>query len=91
MQAVVHSKARHTFFKSLEKDPVMFIRRWSASQKRDLEVILGEATRGGGEDGGAEEFRRGGDGGVWGSETVRESVGLMVAKGGKKDKEVGGR
>lgn len=91
MQAVVHSKARHTFFRSLEKDPANFLRRWSASQKRDLEVILGEATRGGGEDGGAEEFRRGGDAGVWGSETVRESVGLMVAKAGKKDKELVGR
>ncbi|SLM34260.1 swi-snf complex subunit [Lasallia pustulata] len=91
VQAVVHSKARHTFFRSLEKDPANFLRRWSASQKRDLEVILGEATRGGGEDGGAEEFRRGGDAGVWGSETVRESVGLMVAKAGKKDKELVGR
>ena len=87
----MHSKARHTFFKSLEKDPVNFIKRWTASQKRDLEVILGEATRGGGEDGGGEEFRRGGQKGVWGSETVRESVGLMVAKVGKKEKDIMGR
>ena len=80
VQAVNHSKAKHAFFTSMSKDPATFVRRWTSSQKRDLEIILGEATRGGGEDGMGEEFRRGGSGGVWGTENVRESVGLMVAK-----------
>ena len=48
------------------------------SQKRDLEVILGESGKG--EDAMGEEWRRGGKGGVWGTENVRESVGLMVQK-----------
>ncbi|MCJ1388901.1 hypothetical protein MMC18_001752 [Xylographa bjoerkii] len=80
VQAINDSKAKHAFLTSMSKDPTTFVRRWVSSQKRDLEVILGEATRGGGEDGLGEEFRRGGKDGVWGTENVRESVGLMVAK-----------
>ncbi|MCJ1398266.1 hypothetical protein MMC11_001463 [Xylographa trunciseda] len=80
VQAINDSKAKHAFLTSMSKDPTTFVRRWVSSQKRDLEVILGEATRGGGEDGLGEEFRRGGKDGVWGTEIVRESVGLMVAK-----------
>ena len=80
IQAVNHSKSKHAFFTSMSKDPATFLRRWNSSQKRDLEVILGEGTRGGGEDGSGEEFRRGGRHGVWGSNHVRESVGLMVSK-----------
>ncbi|KAI9857491.1 MAG: SWI/SNF complex component snf12 [Trichoglossum hirsutum] len=83
VQAIAHSKAKHGFFSAMARDPVGFVRRWVGSQRRDLEVILGEATRGGGEDGGGEEWRRGGQGGVWGSEGVRESVGLWLAKGGR--------
>ena len=49
-----------------------------SSQKRDLEVISGEATRGGGEDASGDEWRRGGKDGIWGSENVRESVSLIV-------------
>ncbi|MCJ1353271.1 MAG: SWI/SNF complex component snf12 [Icmadophila ericetorum] len=79
VQAINHSKAKHAFFSAMSKDPATFVRRWTSSQKRDLEVILGEATRGGGEDGVGEEFRRGGKNGVWGTEIVRESVGLMVS------------
>ena len=48
--------------------------------RRDLEVILGESTRGGGEDGVDEEWRRGGKDGVWGSEVARESVSLWLAR-----------
>ncbi|MCJ1282684.1 SWI/SNF complex component snf12 [Xylographa opegraphella] len=80
VQAINDSKAKHAFLTSMSKDPATFVRRWISSQKRDLEVIMGEATRGGGEDGLSEEFRRGGKDGVWGTESVRESVGLMVAK-----------
>ena len=80
IQAINTSKSKHAFFTSMSKDPATFLRRWTSSQKRDLEIILGEGTRGGGEDGSGEEFRRGGRDGVWGSDHVRESVGLMVSK-----------
>ena len=80
VQAINESKAKQAFFSSMAKDPKAFLKRWISSQKRDLEIINGEGTRGGGEDGLAEEFRRGGKDGVWGTEHARESVGLMVAK-----------
>ncbi|KAK5088855.1 SWI/SNF and RSC complex subunit Ssr3 [Lithohypha guttulata] len=80
VQALQHSKARHTFFKSMAKDPAGFVNKWMKSQRRDLEVILGEATRGGGEDGSGPEFARGGKDGVWGSESVTEAVRYMLAK-----------
>lgn len=57
-----------------------------ASQKRDLEIVLGESGRLEGDVPGAGlggEWRRGGQRGVWGSEAVREGVGLMVQKGGR--------
>ena len=78
VQGINNSKAKHAFYTSMSKDPATFIRRWTSSQKRDLDIILGEATRGGGEDGMAGEFRRGGKEGVWGSETAREAVELML-------------
>jgi SWI/SNF-related matrix-associated actin-dependent regulator of chromatin subfamily D len=81
IQAMTHAKAKHAFFTSLSRDPVGFVRRWTSSQRRDLEVILGEATRGGGEEGQGEEWRRGGKDGVWGSQNARESVGLWLARG----------
>jgi SWI/SNF-related matrix-associated actin-dependent regulator of chromatin subfamily D len=80
MAAVGQSKAKHAFFTSMSKDPVAFFRRWLSSQKRDLEVLLGEATRGGGEDVSGEEWRRGGADGVWGSEVAKESVALWLAR-----------
>lgn len=64
MGAIGQSKAKHAFFTSMSKDPVAFFKRWLSSQKRDLEVLLGEATRGGGEDASGEEWRRGGADGV---------------------------
>jgi SWI/SNF-related matrix-associated actin-dependent regulator of chromatin subfamily D len=80
VQAISHSKAKHAFHTSMSKDPVNFVKRWISSQRRDLEVILGEATRGGGEDGVGEEWNRGGKEGVWGSELARESVALWLAR-----------
>ncbi|KAF2130453.1 hypothetical protein P153DRAFT_218112 [Dothidotthia symphoricarpi CBS 119687] len=80
MGAIGQSKAKHAFFTSMAKDPVTFYKRWLSSQKRDLEVLLGEATRGGGEDVSGEEWRRGGADGVWGSDVAKESVALWLAR-----------
>jgi len=49
-----------------------------SSQKRDLEVVSGEAPRGGGEDATGDEWRRGGQNSIWASENVKQSVKLMV-------------
>ncbi|KAL0261953.1 SWI/SNF and RSC complex subunit Ssr3 [Diplodia seriata] len=83
VQAIQHSKAKHAFYTAFSTDPVNFVKRWISSQQRDLDVILGEATRGGGEDVASEEFRRGGKEGVWGGDRALESVGLWLAKAGK--------
>ncbi|KAI9655179.1 MAG: SWI/SNF complex component snf12 [Bathelium mastoideum] len=82
VQALATEKAKHGFLASMARDPVRFVRRWVSSQRRDLEVLMGEATRGAGagEDGSAEEFRRGGREGVWGGELARESVALWSSR-----------
>jgi SWI/SNF-related matrix-associated actin-dependent regulator of chromatin subfamily D len=80
IQAIQHSKSKHHFMKAFAKEPVGFVNKWVSSQKRDLEVILGEAARGGGEDGMGAEFSKGGKEGVWGSEPVLEAVRYMLAK-----------
>jgi SWI/SNF-related matrix-associated actin-dependent regulator of chromatin subfamily D len=80
IQAINQSKARYSFHSSMAQDPVRFIKKWTSSQKRDLEVILGETTKGGGDEWLPEEFRRGGKDSIWASDLVRESVGLMVAR-----------
>ncbi|OOF97073.1 hypothetical protein ASPCADRAFT_395365 [Aspergillus carbonarius ITEM 5010] len=80
VQALTHSRARHSFYTALSKDPATFVRRWINSQRRDLETILGEATRGGGEDASGPEFRRGGTDGAWDTAVAREAVRYMLAK-----------
>lgn len=80
VQTLTHSRARHSFYTALSKDPASFVRRWINSQRRDLETILGEATRGGGEDGSGPEFRRGGSEGAWDTPVAREAVRYMLAK-----------
>ncbi|KAJ4295209.1 SWI/SNF and RSC complex subunit Ssr3 [Kalmusia sp. IMI 367209] len=80
MSAISRSKAKHAFFTSMATDPVAFVKRWFSSQKRDLEVILGDAARGGGEDASGEEWKQGGADSVWASETARESVALWLAR-----------
>ena len=80
IQAIQHSKAKHTFYKAMQKDPTNFVKRWMSSQRRDLEVILGEASRGGGEDGSGPEFAKGGKDGVWDTEVVKEAVRYILAK-----------
>jgi SWI/SNF-related matrix-associated actin-dependent regulator of chromatin subfamily D len=79
VQKISNSKSKHTFFDSLSKNPTEFIAKWLSSQKRDLEVICGDATRGGGEEAAGDEWRRGGKDSIWGSENVRESVNLIVS------------
>lgn len=80
VQALTHSRARHSFYTALSKDPANFVRRWINSQRRDLETIMGEATRGGGEDGNGPEYRYGGVDGPWDSEVAKEAVRYMLAK-----------
>lgn len=78
VQAIGRSKAKHAFMSEMSRDPVSCVNKWVSSQKRDLEMILGEIGKG--EDGMGEEWRKGGKDGVWGSDIVRESVGLIVQK-----------
>lgn len=78
--AISSSKAKHSFLTSLSDDPVTYLKNWLSSQKRDLEVIMGEATRGGGEDATGDEWRRGGKDSVWATAHARESVQVMLAK-----------
>ncbi|KAL4780919.1 hypothetical protein BJX76DRAFT_350547 [Aspergillus varians] len=80
IQALTHSRAKHSFFTALSKDPAAFVRRWINSQRRDLETILGEAGRGGGEDASGPEFRRGGSDSVWDTAVAHEAVRYMLAK-----------
>jgi SWI/SNF-related matrix-associated actin-dependent regulator of chromatin subfamily D len=80
VQAVTHSKAKHTFLTSMAQDPVGFVKAWLSSQKRDVEVIMGEATRGGGEDATGDEWRRGGRDSVWATPNAKESVNVLLAK-----------
>lgn len=86
IQALGASQRKYQFLDGYKRDPVTFVKRWMASQKRDLEVVLGESGRFEGDVAGmglGGEWRRGGQDGVWGSEIVREGVGLMVQKGGR--------
>ncbi|EGP92514.1 SWI/SNF complex protein [Zymoseptoria tritici IPO323] len=83
VQKIHQTNAKRKFYDNLAKDPTSFIKRWVSSQQRDLEVILAEATRGGGEDANGEEFRRGGKEGVWGTDLAKESVGLWLARNTK--------
>jgi SWI/SNF-related matrix-associated actin-dependent regulator of chromatin subfamily D len=80
VQAVHVSKAKHSFLSSLSADPATFVRSWLSSQKRDLEVIMGEAMRGGGEDVNGDEWRKGGPESVWSTVNAKESVNVMLSK-----------
>ncbi|KJZ72044.1 hypothetical protein HIM_08605 [Hirsutella minnesotensis 3608] len=80
IQAVAVSKAKHSFFTSLGDDPTTFVRNWLSSQKRDLEIIMGEASRGGGESAHGDEWRKGGSSSVWGTQNARESVNVLLSR-----------
>ncbi|GBF60330.1 SWI/SNF and RSC complexes subunit [Trichophyton mentagrophytes] len=79
IQALHHSKAKHSFYTAMSKDPANFMKRWINSQKRDLETVLGETPRPGQGERGM-EFRRGGEGSAWDTAVARESVRYMLAK-----------
>lgn len=80
VQAISVSKAKHSFLTSLGEDPANFVRTWLSSQKRDLDIIMGESTRGGYDNVAGEEWRRGGAGSIWDSQSARESVNVFLAK-----------
>lgn len=80
IQAIATHKAKHSFLRSMCDDPVSFVRNWLSSQKRDLEVIMGEATRGGGEHATGDEWRRGGPDSIWNTQNARESVNVLLSK-----------
>lgn len=86
VQAIANSKSRHSFFTSVSHDPANFIRNWASSQKRDLEVIMGEATRASADDVAGDEWRRGGRDGIWASANARESVTVMLSKGAQQQR-----
>ncbi|KAK7753799.1 SWI/SNF and RSC complex subunit Ssr3 [Diatrype stigma] len=83
MQAVHKSKAKHVFLKSLSEDPATFVRDWLSSQKRDLDIIMGESMRGGGENVTGDEWRQGGKDSVWNTINARESVNVLLSKQSK--------
>ncbi|KAK3320699.1 hypothetical protein B0T19DRAFT_430222 [Cercophora scortea] len=80
VQAVAASKSKHAFLTSMAEDPVHFVRNWLSSQQRDLEVIRGEAIRGGGEDATGDEWRKGGRDSVWNTQNARESVNVLLSR-----------
>lgn len=80
VQAIAASKAKQTFLTSMAADPANFVRQWLSSQTRDLEIIMGEATRGGGEDATGDEWRSGGKDSVWATQNARESVNSILAR-----------
>lgn len=81
VQGVHQGAQKHKFLTGLSEDPARFVRRWVASQKRDLDVILAEGGRGFGEDAALpDSMRKGGPNGVWASEGVREAAGVWLAR-----------
>ena len=80
VQAIHVSKAKHAFLSSLSEDPATFVKDWLSSQKRDLDIIMGEAIRGGGENSTGDEWRKGGRDSIWNTLNAKESVTMMLAR-----------
>ncbi|ODA81509.1 hypothetical protein RJ55_00008 [Drechmeria coniospora] len=80
VQDIAGSKAKHSFFTSLSENPAPFLNSWLSSQKRDLEVVMGEASREDGEGAYGNEWRKGGAGGVWATQNARESVNVLLSR-----------
>ena len=74
VQALQHSKAKHSFLMSMARDPTNFMKKWINSQRRDMEIMLGDEQQQ------SETWKKGGSRGIWGSEQVRESVGWVVQR-----------
>ena len=72
--ALQQSKAKHSFLTSMARDPTNFMKRWISSQRRDMEIMLGDDQQQ------SEVWKKGGNQGIWASEQVRESVGLLVQR-----------
>jgi len=80
VQAIHVSKSKHAFLTALSEDPTTFVRNWLSSQKRDLEIIMGESMRGGSDNFAGDEWRKGGRDSVWNTVNARESISVMLAK-----------
>lgn len=79
IQAIHVSKAKYDFLSALSEDPANFVKDWLSSQKRDLEIVMGEAIRGG-EGASGDEWRKGGQDSVWNTVNAKESVSMILAK-----------
>ncbi|KAI5821069.1 hypothetical protein BZA77DRAFT_238503 [Pyronema omphalodes] len=73
VQAINHSNAKRAFWKSLADDPAEFVKKWVSSQKRDLDILCGEAP---GKMVEEEEVKRAS---LW-KDKIAESVYLMLNK-----------
>ncbi|KAK8039086.1 26S proteasome regulatory subunit N6 [Apiospora rasikravindrae] len=81
VQAIHVSKSKHAFLSSLSEDPATFVKDWLSSQKRDLDIIMGESIRGSGEHATTgDEWRMGGKDSVWNTINAKESVTMLLAK-----------
>ncbi|PFH55593.1 hypothetical protein XA68_17980 [Ophiocordyceps unilateralis] len=80
VQAIAVSKAKHSFFTSLSEDPATFVRNWLSSQKRDLEIIMGEASRGNSEVAFRDDWRKCGRNKAWATQNARESVNVLLSR-----------
>ncbi|KAI9893011.1 MAG: SWI/SNF complex component snf12 [Vezdaea aestivalis] len=80
VQLIKDTMKKWHFHTSFAEDPVPFLRKWHASQARDLAIILGESGRGVEEAGIADEWRRGGDEGPWGTQEAKEAVAHFLAR-----------
>ncbi|RCI14190.1 hypothetical protein L249_5960, partial [Ophiocordyceps polyrhachis-furcata BCC 54312] len=80
IQAIAVSKAKHSFFTGLSEDPTTFVRNWLSSQKRDLEIIMGEASRGSSEIAYKDEWRRNRPPTVWATQNARESINVLLSR-----------
>lgn len=77
MQGIASSRAKVAFLNGLAADPVGFLKRWVAAQRRDEELLLGEDRYSG------PEWNRGGDSSLWNSQEVREGAAVLLARNAK--------
>ena len=72
----------------MAKDPVGFTKRWMSSQRRDLDMVLGEGSRYDSGEGAADGVPRGSMAGEWASgrkwkgREMEEAIAVMVRKDG---------